>query len=226
MVRRSPITSMFAGSPVRPLQKHMEKVHECVNELIPFFKAVIKKDFDESAKAQRRIHKLEVAADDLKHELRIHLPNSLFMPMPRERILDIVTIQDQIANKAKDIAGVMTGRKMEIPEPIADLFLAFVESAVAASAQALKVVNELDELVEVGFRGLEVTAVEKMIDELDNLEYEADKLEKQIRAAFFTFEKDLHPVDAMFLYRIIDWTGELADISQRVGARLELLLAR
>lgn len=65
-----------------------------------------------------------------------------------------------------------------------------------------------------------------MIDELDKLEYEADKLEKQIRAAFFTFEKDLHPVDAMFLYRIIDWTGELADISQRVGARLELLLAR
>ena len=226
MVRKSSITSMFAGSPVRPLQQHMEKVHECVAELVPFFEAVIRKDFDEAAKVQQRIHKLEVAADDLKHELRIHLPNSLFMPMPRERILDIVTIQDQVANKAKDIAGVMTGRQTEIPDQISGLFLGFVKSSVDASAQALNVVNELDELVEVGFRGLEVTAVETMIDDLDKLEYEADKFEKQVRAAFFTFEKDIHPVDAVFLYKIIDWVGNIADISQRVGARLELLLAR
>ena len=226
MVRRSPITSMFAGSPVRPLQQHMEKVHECVAQLLPFFKAVVEKDYEKAAKEQQKIHKLEVAADDLKHELRIHLPNSLFMPMPRERILDIVTTQDQIANKAKDIAGVMTGRKMEIPEQISALFIGFVESSIAASAQALNIVNELDELVEVGFRGREVTTVEEMIDDLDNLEYEADKFEKQIRAAFFVFEKDLHPIDAIFVYRIIDWVGNIADISQRVGARLELLLAR
>jgi len=204
----------------------MEKVHQCVAELVPFFEAVIKKDFEESEAAQQRIHKLEVAADDLKHELRIHLPNSLLMPMPRERILDILTIQDQIANQAKDIAGLMTGRKTEIPEPISELFLVFVKSSVAASAQALSVVNELDELVEVGFRGLEVSAVEEMINELDKLEYQTDKIERQLRAALFIFEKELHPIDAMFLYRIIDWVGNIADISQRVGARLELLLAR
>jgi len=204
----------------------MEKVHECVAELVPFFKAVIKKNFEEAAATQQRIHKLEVAADDLKHELRIHLPNSLLMPMPRERILDILTIQDQIANQAKDIAGLMTGRKTEIPEQISELFLVFVKSSVAASAQALNVINELDELVEVGFRGLEVSAVEEMINALDKLEYQTDKIERQLRAAFFTFEKELHPIDAMFLYRIIDWVGNIADISQRVGARLELLLAR
>jgi len=226
MVRKSSITSMFAGSPVRPLQQHMEKVHECVAHLIPFFQAVVAKDYEKVAKEQQKIHKLEVAADDLKHELRIHLPNSLFMPMPRERILDIVTTQDQIANKSKDIAGVVEGRKIEIPTQISAIFMGYVESSVAASAQALTIVNELDELVEVGFRGREVATVEDMIDELDKLEYETDKLEKQIRAALFVFEKELHPIDAIFLYQIIDWVGNIADISQRVGARLELLLAR
>jgi hypothetical protein len=37
---------------------------------------------------------------------------------------------------------------------------------------------------------------------------------------------DLNPVDVMFLYHIIDWVGDLADLAERVGARLEILLAR
>ena len=31
---------------------------------------------------------------------------------------------------------------------------------------------------------------------------------------------------SMFLYQIIDWVGDLADLAERVGARLEILLAR
>jgi len=226
MVRKGPIASMFAGSPVRPLQQHMEKVQTCIEELSPFFKAIIDNDRDEVAKIQKTIHKLETEADELKHELRMNLPTSLFMPMPREQILDLVTMQDKIANQAKDIAGVMTGRNMRIPESIADLFLAFVERSIDASAQAQVCVNELDELVEAGFRGREVKSVQKMIAKLDKIEYETDKLEMQIRHALFAIEKEYPPIDVMFLYRIIDWTGELADIAQRVGSRIQMLLAR
>ena len=34
------------------------------------------------------------------------------------------------------------------------------------------------------------------------------------------------PVDVMFLYKIIDRIGELADCAQKVGSRLQLLIAR
>lgn len=217
---------MFAGSPIKPLQQHMDKVQACVNELIPFFKSIVEKDFNQMKSIQQKIHRLETEADTLKHDLRINLPNSLFMPMPREQILEIVTMQDNIANKAKDIAGVVTGRKMELPEPIAELFIAFVERSVDASAHARTAINELDELVETGFRGGEVTLVKDMITRLNKVEHETDKLEMQIRHALFAIEKEYPPIDMMFLYRIIDWTGELADIAQRVGSRLQLLLAR
>lgn len=226
MVRKSTISSMFAGSPVRPLQEHMDKVQACVSELVPFFKSVIAKDYDEMAKLQKKIHMLETEADTLKHDLRLNLPNSLFMPMPREEILEIVTMQDKIANKAKDIAGVVTGRKMEFPQPITELFIAFVERSVEASAQAQTAINELDELVETGFRGVEVTRVKEMIAKLNKVEHETDKLEMQIRHVLFAIEKEYPPIDVMFIYNIIDWTGELADIAQRVGSRLQLLLAR
>jgi predicted phosphate transport protein (TIGR00153 family) len=226
MVRRSSITSMFASSPVKPLQKHIEKVHECVKRLEPFFEAVILKDFDQVAVIQKEINKLETEADDLKHKLRIHLPNSLFMPMPRERILDIVTVQDQIANKAKRVTRMVRGRKMAFPKEVAKLMTTYVQCCVSASHQAKRVVNELDELVEVGFRGREVSSVEKMIDDLDQIEHKADKLEQQTNNALFKIEKDLDPIDVMFIYRVIQEVGEVADIAQRVGARLELLLAR
>jgi len=226
MVRRSPISNMFAGSPVKPLQEHIGKVHECVKKLEPFFVAVVGKDYDQVAILEREIHRLEVEADNLKHELRLQLPNSLFMPMPRERILDIVTHQDQLANKVKDVSGVVHARKIQIPEEITELFLQFVRVNISASRQAKKVVNELDELVEVGFRGREVTSVEVMIDELDKIEYEADKLGQQINNALFVIEKSMDPVEVMFLYRVIQGVGDVADIAQRVGARLELLLAR
>jgi len=204
----------------------MEKVQSCVSELSPFFKAVVANNRDTVAEIQKKIHKLETEADELKHELRMNLPTSLFMPMPREQILEIVRMQDKIANKAKDIAGVVTGRRMELPEPIAELFIAFVDRCIDASDQARTCINELDELVETGFRGREVDSVQKMISKLNKIEYETDKLEMQIRHALFAIEKEYPPIDVMFLYRIIDWTGEVADIAQRVGSRLQLLLVR
>lgn len=226
MVRRSPISKVFAGSPVKPLQEHIGKVHECVKKLEPFFQAVLSKDYALAEEVYQEIHRLEVDADDLKHELRLNLPNSLFMPMPRERILDIITNQDQIANKVKNVTGLVNSRKMEIPDEIADLMSQFVTMNISASKQAKKVVNELDELVEVGFRGREVSSVEEMVNDLDSIEYEADKLGSQLNQALFAIEKSLDPVDAIFLYRVIQGVGEVADIAQRVGARLELLLAR
>jgi predicted phosphate transport protein (TIGR00153 family) len=48
----------------------------------------------------------------------------------------------------------------------------------------------------------------------------------KLRKELLNIEKDLNCVDVMFLYQIIDWVGDLADLAERVGARLEILLAR
>ena len=120
----------------------------------------------------------------------------------------------------------MIGRKAELPEPIAELFIAFVNRANDAALQAKTAINELDELVETGFRGGQITRVSDMISELDGIEHDTDKIERQLRHALFAIENDYPPLNMMFLYRVIDWIGKLADISQRVGSRLQLLLAR
>ena len=47
-----------------------------------------------------------------------------------------------------------------------------------------------------------------------------------MRRNLYQLEKDLPPVDVIFLYKIIEWVGDIADRAERVGNRLEQLLAR
>lgn len=223
---RTTISSLFGSSPIRPLQQQMAAVVACVRELHPFVEAVLAGDWGSARAQQVKISQLERDADKLKRELRLQLPNSLFMPVSRRDILEVLTAQDKIANRAKDIAGLVTGRQMVIPEPIAGGFLAYLDRCIDAALQAQAAINELDELVETGFRGGEVELVQSMIRKLDEIESDTDKIQVRVRAELFKREAELPPVDVMFMYRVIDWIGDLADLAQRVGSRLELMLAR
>ncbi len=226
MSPKSHIFSMFGSSPVRPMQTHMAEVQACVSELVPFFEAALAGDWQKAATVQKSIATLEGKADDLKRELRMKLPSGLMMAMSRRDLLETLSMQDRIANKAKDIAGLVLGRQMSFPEEVREPLLDFVRCCVNASAQAQTAINELDELVETGFRGREVELVESMITELDKIEGDTDKIQVTIRAAIFARETELPPVEVIFTYRVIEWIGDLADLAQRVGSRLELMLAR
>ena len=149
----TPFLKMFGSSPVRPLEEHMAKVHACVKELQPFFEAVFSKNWATVESLQQEIVTLENKADDMKRDLRLHLPNSLFMPFSRSDLLELLNVQDRLANQAKDIAGMVLGRKMTFPETIAPLYMEFLERNIDASRQANTAIHELDELLETGFTG-------------------------------------------------------------------------
>lgn len=222
----SSLAGLFGRSPIKPLQEHIRKAHQCAELLVPFTEALIAGDWDLAGQSQQQISAIEKSADEIKREVRRRLPKSLFLTFPREDILDLLSSQDKIANKAKDIAGLMYGRRMQIPATLAEPMLRYVRASVAASSQAVKAIGELDELIETGFGGHEIKLVEKLIEDLDNLEQDTDEQQIAIRTQLFSIEKDLHPVDVMFLYRIIEEVGELADRAQRVGGQLQMLLAR
>ncbi|MFT5501120.1 MAG: putative phosphate transport protein (TIGR00153 family) [Woeseiaceae bacterium] len=219
------LANIFGSSPVKPLEKHVGIAYRCTKELNGFFAAVIKGDWVKAAKIRDEIAALEHQADDLKKEIRIHLPKSLFMPVPREDLLELLLVQDKMANRSKDVSGLVLGRKMSIPAEIAEDFLEFVRRNVDAAKQARKSVRELDELFTSGFRGAEVALVEQLIEELDRIETDTDDRQAELRAALFKVEGDLQPVNVIFLYRVIELTGEIADMAERVGRRLELLLS-
>lgn len=226
MLRKTGILDMFARSPIHPLQQHMAKAQACAELLKPFFKAVLAEDWPQVIDFQAKISQLENEADEMKRDLRLHLPKSLFLPVPRGDILQLLMRQERLANAAKDIAGIVLGRRMKIPQLISVAFEQYLQRSLDAVAQANKAINELDQLLESGFRGREVAVVEKMILELDEIESDSDTLQIDLRQSLFEIEKTLEPIDVMFLYKVIEWVGSLADSAEQTGSCLQMLLAK
>ncbi len=225
MARKSLFATMFRKSPIRPLQKHMKKVRECVSMLGPFFIKVMNEGWDKAEEIRKQIALLENEADDIKRKLRLHLPKGLFMPVQRSDVLELVTRQDMIANDAKDIAGMVVGRKMFFPDEISQKYLEFLKRCIDATDLAYEAISELDQLFEVGFSGKEVKIVAGIIKEWQEIERDTDRKQIKIRRKLFELESELPPVNVMFLYQIIEWTGQLADRAQRVGDSLQILIA-
>ncbi|MDE0790062.1 MAG: TIGR00153 family protein [Woeseiaceae bacterium] len=219
------LANIFGSSPVEPLEKHINIVYRCAKQLHGFFVASVDGDWDKAMTFRDEIERLEHSADDVKKQIRLSLPKSLFMPVPREDLLELLLVQDKIANRTKDVSGLVIGRKLQIPPQIADQFLEFVDRNIDAAKQARKSVRELDELFTAGFRGAEVDLVVGLIEELDQIETDTDDKQAALRGALFEIEKSLDPIDAIFMYQVIELTGEIADMAERVGRRLELLLS-
>ena len=222
---KSPIFSMFGRSPIRPLQQHIDKAHQAAESLAPFFVAVQNQDWQRATEIHQQILVVEKEADSIKKDLRLHLPKGLFLPVPRGDILSILHIQDELANIAQDIAGLVIGRKLHIPNELSTSYQLFLKRCIDAAAQAHKAINELDELLETSFRGNEVKILEEMVTELDIIEHDSDDMQIKVRQQLFTIEKNLPPIDVMFLYKIIELTGNLANAAQSIGGRLLLLVA-
>ncbi|MBO6009303.1 MAG: TIGR00153 family protein [Ruminobacter sp.] len=218
--------NLFAKSPLKPLYEHINNIYECCSHLPPFFDGVFSNDWDKAAGEQQQICKFERAADVIKKDIRINLPNSLFMPVDRTYLLELVTQEDKIANIARDISGLMLGRQLTIPAEIKEDFLKYLNRSIEAVELTKKVINELEDLLESGFRGKELTLVQSMVKEIDLIEDDTDHMQINLRRQIYIREKDLNPIDAMFIYKILEKVGDLADQALRVGSRLELMITK
>ena len=226
MTNKGNISSLFGKSPISPLQQHMKKVHSCIKEFGVFAKAANAEDWEKAQTAQISISDKEHKADKLKKKLRMNLPSTFMMPFSRRDLLDVLLIQDSIANITKDLAGLMMTRRMVFPKEFAEDFINLTGLCIKTSAAALVAINELDELLETAFSSRQRKLVHQMIKKINELEHDTDIAQSEIREKLFALESSLAPVDVMFYYRAIEWLGETADAAQKVGSRFEVMLTK
>jgi predicted phosphate transport protein (TIGR00153 family) len=226
MKTTSPIAGLFGKSPFQPMQQHMEVVARCVEKVAPLFQALQDGDRDKLLAVKEEIYALEQEADDLKNKIRSRLPKGLFMPVDRRDLLDLLKAQDSIADTAQDIAGLLAIRKMEIPDALKGQIVPYVRRSLDAVTQCSAIINELDELVETGFRGRAGEKVENMVDALNALEGEADELGMVLVQTLFEHEDEMQPLSVIFWYEQLRRIGNIADHAENVGDRLRLLIAR
>lgn len=218
------IDKLVGRSPIGPIQKHMHVAVLCAREIVPLVEAMMVGDNDAIRERRAEIDRLESEADQIKDEIRSHMPRRFLMATDRRTMLEILAGQDAIADVSQDIAELVDQRGMHLPEGLKEPVYSLTKHVVTACQQGQRIIDELDELVETGFGDSEVGRVEEMIAELGRLESATDKDFDRAARALFAMEEELG-VATFFWYQIILWIANLADISERVGNRLRLLIA-
>lgn len=220
------IAAVFGKSPFKALQTHMNIVKECVLEVPKLFDSLIAGEQTALTAQQEKIFAREEEADILVDELRIHLPRSLFMAVDRRDLLDLLKLQDSIADTAQDIAGLMMERDMTVPEEMVEPLQALVQRCIDACIHAATIIDRIDELIETGFSGREATNVEDLVNELCHIEDETDQMGRDLVHLLFSMEDSMNPVSVIFWYQMIQWIGNLADHAEDVGNQMRLLIAK
>jgi len=226
MKTTSPLASLMRQSPFKPVQEHMRVVSRCVAKIPALFDAMIKKDQEQIDALAVKIGDLESEADSIKNEFRIHMPKRVLFAVARRDLLALIQQQDIIADTAEKIGQIVTQRVMEVPESIEEHLLNLVQRTTDICSQASAMIEQLDELLAVGFGGKQSDLVSEMITDVKRSEHNIDFLIRDLNRTLFSIEDQLSPVSVMFWYKLIDLIGEISNQAENMGDRLMLFIAR
>ncbi len=226
LLANKPLYGLLRGSPFKPIQEHMRIVFSCVCLIPPLFDALYRKNAEQVCQTAEQIKALETEADKLKSTFRLNMPKSLFLPVDRKDLLSLIGEQDHIADTAEDIGKILTYRKMDVPEPLRGLLDELLEGTMEITAEAKRMIEQLDELLEVGFGGRELDKISKIIAGVRRSEHNIDAIMHRTNKTLFSVESELDPVSVMFWYKIIDLLGRISDQCENLADRLLLFLSK
>ena len=140
--------------------------------------------------------------------------------------MKLISDQDHLAATAEEIAKTLLYRNMTVPDTLKALIDELLEGTMEISASAKDMIEQLDELLQVGFRGREQKKVEEMISGVRRKEHNIDNIMHRTRKTLFENERHLDPVSVMFWYKLIDLLGSISDQAENIADRLLLFLSK
>lgn len=218
------ILSLFGRSPFAPLKSHMDKVSYCVHSVVLLFEALQAQDYDKVEAIAKQISEAEHLADVTKNDIRDHLPKSLFLPIDRNQLLEILRIQDDIADQAEDIAILTTLKRLVLPPLLKEQFNSFLKKNVETFEGVHNIIKEFHELLESSFGGVEADKVRGMVNEVAYKEHEVDVMQRQLLKGLFGLEDELTYSSFHLWLRIFEATAALSNLSEKLAYRMRTTL--
>ena len=225
MAVKPALSEVLSNSPLAIMERHAEVCLDCVNKLEPYFEAALADQWGRAEALQQEIARLEAVADDIKMDVRKNLPRGLWMSVSRPDLLELVRVQDKMANEAKDIAGLTLGRQLTFPKKLEKSLFKFIATVTDASAKAVEVVAATRELSRSAFSRRQVKAISAKCLLVEKIERRSDDLQSKLRAKLRIYEEDMSPIDAIFLYQVLSSIGEIADHAEKVSHRAQIIAA-
>jgi predicted phosphate transport protein (TIGR00153 family) len=220
------IFDLFAKSPFGPLQDHMRKVMDCVSLIPDLYRALEEEDETNFERLVEEIKEAEHEADKIKNEIRGDLPKTVFTPVDRDDLLEVLSLQDSVSDYAEDVAVLLSMKKLPFPATMRNEFWKFLEQVMVTVSQYAKINEELDELMEASFGGAEAGKVEEMINNLGHEEHKTDRLQHELVRKLLSMEDELGTLNVIMWMKVLEATGNLANRAEKVGNRLRLFISK
>ncbi len=218
------LLKLFAKSPFAPLQKHMQEVNECVKKVKEIFEALEKNDSKLVSRIAKEISKLEAKADTTKNELRNHLPGGLFMPISKAALLEILSLQDDIADDCEDIGVLLTLKDLTLKDIFKDDFKNFLNKNFETYELIKKIIDEFDNLLETSFTGREAEKVKSMVSNVALKEHETDLTQRKLLKNIFSNEDQFTHAEFQLWLLILREIRTLSNTSEKLAHRIRNLL--
>lgn len=218
--------NLFAKNPFTSLREHMKKTVECVEATRLMFDALWAGDKEGVKGAAKQVSQLEHEADVIKHEIRSRLSSSVFLPVDRRDVLALLSAMDTIADQAEDVGVLLTLRWMELPTELRASFEELRTRVYKVVERSADVIESFDSLLEAGFEGPDADAVIALVDEVGQLEHEADKAQDVFGKQLFLHEDELKPAALFMWIKIANKFGDIANAAERMVNQTRLMVAR
>lgn len=218
------LARLFGQSPFAPLQAHLEVVAFCVQQMLPMFLALRNQDYQQIHLLAKTISDKEYQADCIKNDMRNHLPVGLFMPISRAGILEIISIQDSIADTAEDVAILLTVKELRFYPEFEAIFSQFLHKSVETFDFIMKVIQEFNKLLESSFGGRKADKVRFLVSRVAKAEHECDVIQRQLMQIFFSDEFAISAKEFYLWLQIIKRVAGISDSSEKLAHRINMTL--
>ncbi len=220
------IGELFGTSPFAALVAHTKKVHECVLLVRPLLEACISEDYEEVHRLQDQVTRLEYEADQIKHEIREHLPRRYFIPVSREDLEGFLHCQDDIADLAQDFAVILLIRNTKIHPELQEEFRELLEQVLKVVNALVDAAEEMQTLARTSFEGAEAQKVLSQVSGLGQQEWMADRIQRRVSQHIYRLEKELDPVTIIFYEKLLHCLSRIANAAENTGELLRAMIVK
>ena len=202
----------------------MQDVNECVKKVKEIFEALEENDSKSVSRISGEISKLEAIADTTKNELRNHLPGGLFMPVSKAALLEILSLQDDIADDCEDIGVLLTLKELTLKDIFKDDFKSFLNKNFETYELVKEIIDEFDNLLETSFTGREAEKVRSMVSNVALKEHETDLTQRKLLKNIFSNEDHFTHAEFQLWLLILREIRTLSNTSEKLAHRIRNLL--
>lgn len=197
------------------IEKHVEKIVECLNVANATLQAYLDKDIALAKKMARQVDNLESLADMIRHQVREKLYYGAYMPLLREDIYKLVESLDVVANAGEKCCDSFLNQRPVIPQSMKADFLTIIDVSMGVG-EPLKhsVLCYLKGLCPIEVSRQHAKEIGLMESKVDSLEWD---LTKKI------FSSDLEYSHKLHLRYCLDHIVAITDRAEDSADHLELV---